>query len=110
CFLTQRQTAPYVALRGAALTIVSEESPSCGQCGRLCRVFWRDDIPWVLVRLRDGVMQSLPWAWTNLPVAPAQHEPQIEERATVLLSPMALRVLVRPLRQLRERDNAGCTR
>jgi hypothetical protein len=89
---------------------VSEESPSCGQCGRLCRVFWRDDIPWVLVRLRDGVMQSLPWAWTNLPVASAQHEPQIEERATVLLSPMALRELVRRVRELRERDHAGCTR
>ena len=89
---------------------MSEESPSCGQCARVCRVFWRDDIPWVLVRSRDGVMQSLPWAWTNLPVAPAQQEPQIEECATVLLSPMALRELVRRVRELRERDHAGRTR
>jgi len=64
----------------------------------------------VLVRLGDGVLQVLPWAWTNLPVAPAQQEPQIEESATVLLSPMALRELVRRVRELQERDHAGCTR
>ena len=89
---------------------MSEESPSCGQCGRVCRVFWRDDNPWVLVRLRDGVMQSLPWAWTDLPMTPAQQEPQTDDRATVLLSPTALRDLVRRVRELRERDDAVSSR
>jgi hypothetical protein len=73
-------------------------------------VFWRDAIPWVLVRLHDGVMQSLPWAWTDLPLAPAEHETQTDERVTVLLSAPALRDLVRSLRALRERDHVGSSR
>jgi hypothetical protein len=89
---------------------VSEDSPSCGHCGRVCRVFWRDDLPWVLVRLRDGVMQSLPWAWTDLPLAPAEQVPQTDDIATVLLSPMALRDVVRHVRELRERHHAGSAR
>ena len=89
---------------------MSEESPSCGYSGRVCRVFWRGEIPWVLVRLRDGVMQSLPWVWTDLPVAPAPQEPQTDDGATVLLAPVALRELVRRVRQLRERDDAGSSR
>ena len=89
---------------------MSEENPSCGQCGRVCRVFWRDDNPWVLVRLRDGVMQSLPWTWTDLPMAPAQQEPQTDERVTVLVSPTALRELVRRVRALREQDDVVSSR
>jgi len=89
---------------------VSEESPSCGQCGRVCRVFWRDGRPWVLVRLRDGVVQSVPWAWTDLPMARAQQEPQTDDQVTVLLSPTALRELVRRVRELRERDHVVSSR
>ena len=84
---------------------MSEESPSCGHSGRVCRVFWRDERPWVLVRLHDGVMVSVPWDWTDLPIAPSEQEPETDERATVLLSPMALRELVRRVRELRERDH-----
>ena len=89
---------------------MSEESSSCGQWGRVGRVFWRDDVPWVLVRLHNGVMQSLPWAWTNLTVPPAAEATDLDESATVLLSPHALRDLVRGLRTLRERDDAGFSR
>jgi len=60
----------------------------------------------VLVRLDSGVMLSVPWAWTNLPVPPAEEQHQRDDSATVLLSPMALRELVRRVRDLRERDNA----
>ena len=82
---------------------MSEESRCCGQRGRVCRVFWRADVPWVLVRLHDGVMQSLPWAWTDLPVSDGAQETPVQESATVLLSPIALRDLVRALREPRER-------
>src|SRR5712691_9468049 len=64
----------------------------------------------VLVRLRDGVMQSLPWAWTDLPMAAAQPEAQTDDRVTVLLSPRALRELVRRVRELRERDHGASSR
>ena len=90
---------------------MSEESSSCGQRGRVCRVFWRDDTPWVLVRLQDGVMQSLPWAWTDLPVADEAREMPVVERETVLLSPTALRDLVRVVRGLGQqtrRQGEGC--
>jgi hypothetical protein len=83
--------------------MVSEESRSCGQRGRVCRVFWRADVPWVLVRLPDGVMQSVPWAWTDLPVFDGQADAPVDESDTMLLSPIALRDLVRVLRELRER-------
>ena len=90
---------------------MSEKSRSCGQRGRVCRVFWRADVPWVLVRLHDGVMLSLPWAWTDLPVSDGEREIPVEESATVLLSPTALRDLVRALRELRERcRHAGGSR
>src|SRR5262249_2197510 len=105
-----RHTAPYIALRGTAFTIVSEESPSCGQCGRVCRVFWRDGSPWLLVRLRDGVMQSMPWAWTDLPIAPAQQQAQSDDRVPVVLSPTALGALVHHVRELRERDHVVSSR
>ena len=89
---------------------MSEESPSCGQHGRVCRVFWRNDFPWVLVRLDNTVLVSVPWPWTNLPVPPAEEEHQTDDSATVLLSSMALCELVRRVRELRERDNVGSSR
>jgi len=95
---------------GAALTIVSEESSSCGHAGRVCRVFWRNVRPWVLVRLQDGVMLSVPWAWTNLPVTAPEEQRETDESATVLLSTMALREMVRRVRELRERDRGDSCR
>ena len=77
---------------------MSEESPSCGQRGRVCRVFWRDRAPWVLVRLSDGVMLSVPWRWTDLPVLHAADEPRVDEESVALLSPTALRDLLRFVR------------
>ena len=76
----------------------------------MCRVFWRHDVPWVLVRLQDGVMRSLPWAWTDLPVTEAAHEALADANTAVLLAPIALRDLVRGVRALRERSQAGASR
>jgi hypothetical protein len=84
--------------------IVSEESGSCGQRGRMCRVFWRDDVPWVLVRLHDGVMLSLPWSWTDLPVLHADDNCRVDEAFITLLSPAALRDLARFVRGHRQRE------
>ena len=80
------------------MTIVSERSSYCGQSGRVCRVFWQSE-PWVLVRLRSGVLRPLPWDWTNLP------KPEIQSpsgRPAALLSPSALLDLVRFLRSREE--------
>jgi hypothetical protein len=43
-------------------------------------------------------------------MAPAQHEAQTDDRVTVLLSPTALRELVRRVRELRERDHGVSSR
>ena len=100
--LNPEQTAPYVALCGCTVTIASERSSYCGQSGRVCRIFWRPE-PWVLVRLRSGVLLALPWSWTNLPKPEA---PSSSGRAPALLSPAALRDLVRFLRS-REEQRRG---
>ena len=86
------------------MTIVSEGSPYGGQSGRVRRVFWRERIPWVLVRLRLGGMIAVRWDWTDLPVPNLEPGPSPNERPTVLLSPNALRDLVRCLRN-RCQDN-----
>ena len=87
------------------MTIVSEDSPFCGQSGRVRRVFWRERSPWVLVRLRVGGIASVPWAWTDLPVPQSAGGVSADEEPTVLLSPTALRDLVRFLRSQRPKPN-----
>ena len=80
------------------MTIVSEDSPYSGQSGRVRRVFWRERTPWVLVRLGIGGMIAVRWDWTDLPVPQLERDPSPKERPTVLLSPSALRDLVRFVR------------
>ena len=59
------------------MTIVSEDSPDCGQSGRVKRVFWREKIPWLLVRFRIGGMRAVPWDWTDLPIPQVEHLPRL---------------------------------
>jgi len=80
------------------VTIVSEDSPYSGQSGRARRVFWRERTPWVVVRLCIGGMIAVRWDWTDLPVPQLERDPSPKQRPTVLLSPSALRDLVRFLR------------
>jgi len=80
------------------VTIVSEDSPYCGQSGRVRRVFWRESQPWALVRFRIGGMTAVPWDWTDLPVPQLEPSPSAGDGVMVLLSPTALRDLVRFLR------------
>jgi hypothetical protein len=87
------------------VTIVSEDSPFCGQSGRVRRVFWRERSPWVLVRLRIGGITSIRWAWTDLPVPESGGCLSADEEPTVLFSPTALRDLVRFLRSQRTKPN-----
>src|SRR2546430_8180778 len=47
-----------ISLCGCTVTIVSEDSPFCGQSGRVRRVFWRERSPWVVVRLCLGDRKS----------------------------------------------------
>src|SRR5260370_15024236 len=65
--LTPEQSAPYVAFQGARATILAEESPACGQTGRVCRVFWRQTAPWVVLRCQTGLLLSIPWHSPHLP-------------------------------------------
>src|SRR5215831_11546412 len=82
--LSQQQTAPYIALCGCTVTIVSEDSPYCGQSGRVRRVFWRQRVPWVVLRLRLGGIVALPWASTDLLVPQLEIDPRTDEAATAL--------------------------
>ncbi|HXJ86688.1 MAG TPA: hypothetical protein VMS18_07725 [Candidatus Binatia bacterium] len=77
------------------MTIVSEDSPYCGQSGRVRRVFWRRRVPWVVIRLRLGGIVAVPWASTDLLSPPQGTDFRTDEAATALLSPMALRDLAR---------------
>jgi len=80
------------------VTIVSEDSPYSGKSGRVRRVFWRERTPWILVRLRIGGMIAVRWEWTDLPVPQLERSQSSDERPAVLLSPRALRDLVRLIR------------
>jgi len=95
---------PYIALCGCRATIVSESSSYCGQSGRVCRIFWRPD-PWALVRLQNGALLAVPWNWTNLPKPEIQ--PSSSGSSVALLSPFALRDLVRFFRNWQERPGGS---
>jgi hypothetical protein len=98
CPLSQQYTAPYVALCRCKVTVVAEESPHCGQSGRVCRVFWRQRVPFVLVRLSSAYMITIPWAWTNLPTPQSTVDFTAGAAPDVLLSACALRDLVQFVR------------
>lgn len=75
------------------MTIACEDSPYCGQSGRVRRVFWRQRVPWIVVRLRLGGIIAVPWASTDLLVPQLEIDPRTVETGTALLSPIALRDL-----------------
>jgi hypothetical protein len=54
------------------VTIVSEDSPYCSQSGRVRRIFWRGQVPWVVLRLRLGGIVAVPWASTDLLTPPLE--------------------------------------
>ena len=66
-------------------------------------MFWRERAAWVLVRLRCGLMVSLPWDWTNLPaLLRTQKDDVSDDELVTLLSPLALQDLIRWIRQWRQ--------
>ncbi len=75
--------------------IASEESPYCGQAGRVLRVFWRGRVPWVVVRLRAGGVTAVPCIWTDLPLPVTEQSSSPRGGPAALLSPATLRDLVR---------------
>jgi len=78
------------------VTIISEDSSCCGQSGRVRRVFWRQRVPWVLVRLRLGGIVALPYTSTDLLAPQLDFDPRPDEAGTaLLLAPIALRDLAR---------------
>jgi len=74
----------------------------CGQAGRVARVFWRGEVPWILVRGDDGQAFAIAWAATDLPVPVGSPitEPDAEAPR---LSPASLQALARFLCQRRAR-------
>ena len=75
------------------MRVVAEQCPACGQEGRVCHVFWRHALPWILMRCHDGTLLPLPWSWTDLPV-PVLPEAAADTTAP-LLAPAMLRDLIR---------------
>jgi hypothetical protein len=96
--LTPEQIAPYVAFQGTRATILAEESSACGQRGRVCRVFWRQEEPWVVLRCQNGLLLSLPWHWTDLPIPLAPLPGPPAQPYLALLTPQALVELVQFVR------------
>src|SRR5262249_20936287 len=83
------------AFRGAAVAVAAKASPHCGENGRVCRVFWRANVPWVLMRSTRGIMLSIPWSVTNLPLPVPTDGSRPKEHDVALLSPDALVALAR---------------
>ena len=82
---------------------MAEESPVCGQKGRVCRVFWRKADPWVVLRCQNGLLLSLPWCWTDLPIPLSPPVSALEQTCPVLLAPQTLVELVRWVRYYAEK-------
>ena len=75
--------------------MVAETSPQCGHSGRVCRVFWRAGVPWILLRTPGGLLLPLPWTETDLPVPPASAmDAAVDAPPHLLLAPSALVALV----------------
>jgi hypothetical protein len=87
--------------------VIAETTPHCGQTGYVCRVFWREQAPWVLLRSRRGLLLSVPWAATDLPVPPTPGPCVLQEEPAVLLTPEALIALVRFLHHRAVRPTPG---
>jgi hypothetical protein len=73
---------------------MDETSDYCGNAGKVERVYWRGEEPWVRMRSRLGNCWSVPWQHTDLPrltspAASPQH----------LLSPEGLLELSRHLKR-----------
>jgi hypothetical protein len=83
------------------VTILAEESPYCGRSGRLCRVFWRQLAPWVLLRLSSSSMIAIPWGWTDLPIPASATDPSGDE-PVALLSASALKDLLQFVRSWKQ--------
>ncbi len=75
--------------------MIAETSPYFGQVGRVCRVFWRGDTPWILLRTIGGSLLTLPWSETDLPTPVTTRTEPSSPQDAVLLSPAALLALVR---------------
>jgi hypothetical protein len=52
-------------------------------------------------------MRSVPWRWTDLPVFEANDGRRVDEESIALLSPIALRDLLRFVRDHRQRAHAA---
>jgi hypothetical protein len=61
----------------------------------------------VLARFPDGRIRSVPWRWTDLPVLQTDDERRVDDEESIaLLSPIALRDLLRFVRGHRQRAHA----
>ena len=72
----------------------------------MCRVFWRQQTPWVLLRLNRGFMLSIPWGWTNL-LRPVIDDSASSDRSAVLLLAPALRDLLRFVGETKRASGKG---
>src|SRR6266511_1170056 len=68
---------------------MAHSHPHCGQAGRVCRVFWRGGVPWVLMRCSSGMMVAVPWHATDLPIPALEADAPARAQAPPLLSPAA---------------------
>jgi hypothetical protein len=73
----------------------------------VAHVFWRGEVPWVLVRGQDGQAFAVAWAATDLPVPVGSVASEPDNVEAPLLSPAALQALARFLRQYRDRRAQG---
>ena len=66
--------------------VIDPTSGHFGTNGKIERIYWREEMPWVRIRSRDGATLSVPWAQTDLPTLiaqPTEHIPALT--APVLL-------------------------
>ena len=62
--------------------------------GRVERVYWRGEEPWIRLRTRDGLRRPVPWRDTDLPplASPAfPRAPRLSPQALLDLAPHLMR-------------------
>ena len=69
----------------AGARVIDESSDYCGNGGKVERVYWHGEEPWVRIRSQLGTCCSVPWHHTDLP-ALTPHDTHL----LPLLSPQAL--------------------
>lgn len=89
-------------IRGLRVTILQGCPKADGSFATVMDYFWREDTPWLVLKLPDGRRTAAPATWTDLPTNTFPVTPPVP-----VLSATALLQMARLCQQLRPRRTKG---